>query len=189
MARRSAVHRRFSARWRIIAVLVAMVLLYLADQSGWLLVAADDDMARYHGCQVRVVAVIDGDTIEIDLPDIQQNRPTTRIRLWGLDSPELARAGQRAEPCALEAKQFLHDVVSEQDVVLILEPRRPRGRYGRILAHVQMLDGRSVNIMVLEAGMARTDDRWTHAMLLQYDRAEAQARQEQRGLWQKDAAP
>lgn len=181
-------HRRFGSRWRVVAIIFVVLVISLADRSGWLLVSANDDFPRYHGRLVRVVAVIDGDTIEVDLPDLQRDRPTTRIRLWGLDCPELARAGQPAEHFAQEAKQFLQQIVQDQSVELWLEPTRLRGRYGRILAHVHTADGTSVNAMMLEAGLGQADDRWPHALLLMYDRAEAQARRLERGLWQPATA-
>jgi len=44
------------------------------------------DVARYHGKTFTVVNVVDGDTIDVDVPDGEYEH--TRIRLWGVDTPE-----------------------------------------------------------------------------------------------------
>src|SRR4051812_20748449 len=50
--------------------------------------AQSDDVARYHDHLFRIVHVVDGDTVDIDAPDGGKSK--TRIRLWGVDSPEVA---------------------------------------------------------------------------------------------------
>jgi endonuclease YncB( thermonuclease family) len=44
------------------------------------------DIQKYNGRQFAIVKVVDGDTIDIDIPDANYNH--TRIRLWGVDTPE-----------------------------------------------------------------------------------------------------
>jgi len=44
------------------------------------------DTEKYHGKTFTVSNVVDGDTIDIDVPDGEYEH--TRIRLWGIDTPE-----------------------------------------------------------------------------------------------------
>ena len=48
--------------------------------------AAASDYERYNDKTFLVIKVIDGDTIDIDIPD--GNDTHTQIRLWGVDTPE-----------------------------------------------------------------------------------------------------
>jgi endonuclease YncB( thermonuclease family) len=167
-----------------IVALLALGLLILADRNGWLLVREADDMPAYHGRLARVVRVIDGDTLEVALGDaLNDNAPTTRVRLWGIDCPEMPHFDQVEEPLAREATDAALALVQEQEVRLFLEPQRPRDSYGRVLAHVESSDGRSLNEALLEAGLARADDRWPHTRLTRYAQVELAAKRAKVGLW------
>jgi endonuclease YncB( thermonuclease family) len=48
--------------------------------------ASASDLEKYHGKIFTVVNVIDGDTLDIDVPDNRYEQ--TRIRLLGIDTPE-----------------------------------------------------------------------------------------------------
>lgn len=178
----SRIRRRRRIIW--LFVLSGVVCLSYVDRSGWLLVPHADDMATYHGIQGRVTRVIDGDTFEIDIPDRLNQRPVTRVRLWGLDCPELASFDQEVEPRADEAADMTKRLIEGGAVTLSLEPQRTRGTFGRVLAHVDVPDQGNLNIALLEAGLAITDERWPHRHLARYAKAQRQARQKEIGLWQ-----
>ena len=165
------------------AGLLLLTGLVIADRSGWLLVPRADDMATYHGLKARVVRVIDGDTFDIDIPDALNDRPLTRIRLWGLDCPETGNIDHEAEPFASEAEAFTRDMNDGKSVTLHLESHRLRGTFGRLLAHVEVEGAGHPNIALLEAGLARTDERWPHDHLSRYARAQQIARRKKIGLW------
>ena len=172
--------------WAI--VLVVLALLIIADRRGWLLVRDADDLPAYHGRLASVSRVIDGDTIEVNLPDsLHENAPATRVRLWGIDCPEMPHFDQAEEPLAREATNLAIQMVQGREVRLYLEPQRPRDSYGRVLAHVESGDGRSLNEALLEAGLARADDRWPHTRLTRYAQVELAARRAEVGLWSKTA--
>lgn len=169
--------------WAVVS-LAALVLLSLADHRG-LLLGHGDDWARYHGRTFRVTRVVDGDTLHLDAPDA--DKPTTRVRLWGIDTPEVARPDQNreAEPFAERASELTRSLTLDRQVTLLLEPHRQRGRYGRLLAHVQLEDGTVLNERLIEAGMARNDDRFSHSHNERYALLESQAKHDGVGLWQK----
>jgi endonuclease YncB( thermonuclease family) len=69
--------------------------------------------------EVRVGRVIDGDTLELS--------DGTKVRLIGVDTPELARAGRPAEPFAHEAARFTEQFLSQGPVRLELDPYERAG--------------------------------------------------------------
>jgi endonuclease YncB( thermonuclease family) len=70
-------------------------------------------------------------------------------------------------------------------VVLRLETQRTRGPMGDVLAHVRLPGGASLNQRILAEGLARTDERWPHAMLTRYAEIERSARRNGTGRWEK----
>lgn len=175
--------RRFKAV-AISGIVLALVALIALDHSG-LLAAPRSDSRRYDGVPTRILRVIDGDTVIVDRADLLTDKPSTRVRLWGIDSPELARHGAPAQPFAEEAARFARDRLDGATVTLILEPSRLRGRYGRLLAHLRMQDGEFFSLKILRAGLARNDTRWPHRWMAEYKAAEQSAQTAGVGLWAK----
>jgi endonuclease YncB( thermonuclease family) len=171
-------------RWRRIAIAAGAVLLVLAlalaDHRGWLL-HAGDDMQRYDGRQTTVTRVVDGDTLIVNIADGEE--PTTRIRLWGIDTPELAHPGQSAEPFGEKAKQRAVEWAKGKTVTLTLQSHRPRGKFGRVLAYVQLPDGSTLGERLLNAGLGRFEPRWFHERYQRYRVLEEQAATRNKGLW------
>lgn len=183
-ARRSvAAHRLRRRRWPWLLAFFLLAGLVALDRSGLLLAPAPDDLAHYDGRSVRVLRVISPHTLDIELPDPVQRRSTTRVRLWGLNAPLPATAQREAEPGADQAMMFVESLVDDQRVTLHLEPDRPRDSLGRVLAHVGLRAGGTLNEDLLEAGWATVDERWPHGRLAQYAQAEHRARRHERGLW------
>ncbi len=168
--------------WYVAVTLVVALLLVLADRGG-LLVDAGDDFARYDGKTFAVTRVIDGDTLDIDVPDGDER--TTRLRFWGIDTPEMARRdpARPAQPFAQEATDLTQRLAQGQRVRLILEPHRLRGNYGRLLVFVELPDGTLLNEALLSAGLARADDRWSHRHIKRFEALERDARGQGVGLW------
>ncbi len=174
-------HRQRRVAYVVIAVILG-VLSVLADRQGWLLVSGDD-MTRYDGQSFVVTRVIDGDTFEVLAPDGDSG--TTRVRLWGVDTPELARPdlNRSAEPLADEATRLAERWLGAGPVTLRLEAHRTRDRYQRLLAHAERGTGGSLGEALLSAGLTRADDRWPHRHMERFELLELQARREGRGLW------
>jgi micrococcal nuclease len=173
--------------WRkrliVVGVLGAIALLIVADQRGWLFARHQDDLACYHGMRAKIIRIIDGDTIEVDLPDTLTAKPATRVRLWGVNAPEPASGNRPAESFANPAIDFLTQKLHGQTVTLWLETHQTRDTFGAVLAHLELLDGTRANEAMLEAGLARVDERWPHAMLTRYAQIENSARRRGAGLW------
>ncbi len=170
-------------RRQLIIATVVLSALAVADHRGWLLVRGPNDMTAYHGVRARVNRVIDGVTLEIDIPDPMHDRRVTRVRLWGVNSPRPAGPERRAEPLAAEAAELAVRLTHGRMVVLSLETQRTRGPLGDVLAHVRLPGGASLNERILAEGLARADERWPHALLTRYAEIERSARRSRRGQW------
>ena len=95
---------------------------------------------------------IDGDTL---LHTIATKRTvsTEKIRLLGVDAPELHARCDAERAAAEDARAFV-SVALDQATVIAVEKSTRRDRYGRTLAIVR-LDGVSLSAMLLGAGLAR----------------------------------
>lgn len=122
--------------------------------------------------------VDDGDTITVLLG----NRHSERIRLIGIDAPEMGqkRWGERA-------KRHLAGMLASSRNIYIEYDVERKDKYGRLLAYVRTADGRLVNAEMLKDGYAvlftfppnvRHVDELTAA--------QRQARERRLGIWGKD---
>lgn len=114
--------------------------------------------------------VVDGDTIDIG---------AERIRLEGIDAPEVAQVCQRADgrdwPCGRAAVRALKALVGSNEVVC---DSTGTDKYGRVLA-ICFADGRDLNASMVTAGLAWAFVRYSQI----YAAEEAQARQALAGIW------
>ncbi len=147
----------------------------------------DDDYARYNGLTSNCVKVLDGDTIDIDLPDRKAAKPKayTRIRLWGIDTPEIAHPqfNKPAMYFGCEAAEFARKLMAGKKVTLELIQGKTRDKFGRLLAYVYLPDGRLYNSQAIADGYAYAEIRFKHFRLDEYIHLESQARKKLLGLW------
>lgn len=171
--------------WRrhpLLAVLaiVLLVLSYVDHRGylGW----QGDDRTRYQDKVFTCIEVIDGDTIDIDVPDGRYEY--TRVRLRGVDSPEVAWAGHEGMYFGPEASAFTKELLLRQAVRIELAPGRTRDRFGRLLAYVYDQDtGKLFNGTLIEDGFGYADDRFDDPRSDVFAELEDEAREHQRGLW------
>jgi micrococcal nuclease len=130
-----------------------------------------------------VVNVVDGDTIYIDIPD--SNRAHTRVRLWGVDTPETKHEQRGVMFFGPEAAEFTRKLAHGKKVQIYLdEGNRTRGKYGRLLAYVKLPDDGFLNEVLLSEGFAYADLRFHHSFYNKYKQLEASARSSKKGLWE-----
>lgn len=181
----SASHWRDKRRRRRVGitagVFLAAALVFAMDRAGWLGQPPADDLDRYHGKTFTCVNVVDGDTLDVDLPDGQW--PRTRIRLWGVNTPETVKPGRSAEHFGPEAGEFARQLAQGQRVRLELLAHDTRGKYGRLLAYVYLPDGSMLNRRLIIEGYGYADPRFPHRDMAEFQRHMRQARQARRGLW------
>lgn len=127
--------------------------------------------------QVRVVGVADGDTLRLS--------DERRVRIIGINTPERAHKGHPAEPLAEQAYVELQRLMRTGDGHVNLRlGDEAHDRYGRVLAHVFLTDGQSVEARMLEQGLASRvaipPNVWGQDCFAQ---AEQTAREAGRGIW------
>jgi micrococcal nuclease len=123
---------------------------------------------------VLVRSVIDGDTIDV--------ATVGRVRLLGIDAPEIGRGFDTSAPFAREARERLTQLVLHRWVRLEQEGAT-LDVYNRHLAYVMTEDGLCVNAALLRDGLARVSARLPLTRLAELQRAEADARAFRRGMW------
>ena len=141
------------------------------------------DFEKYHAKTFTVINVVDGDTIDIDIPDGQYEH--TRIRLWGIDTPETKHPRIGVMYFGPEASEFTKELTLGKPVTIYLEEHRTRDKYKRLLAYVQMPDKSFLNEVLLSEGFAYADTRFQHSFYHKYQQLEAAARSQKKGLWEK----
>ena len=140
------------------------------------------DISKYHGRQFAVVKVVDGDTLDIDIPDGKYSH--TRIRLWGIDTPETKDPRTGPMYFGKEASDFATKLTLGKQVTIYLEKEKnSRDIYHRLLAYIQLPDGTFLNEVLLSEGYAYADLRFKHGLYNKYKQLESVARSRKIGLW------
>jgi micrococcal nuclease len=139
------------------------------------------DIARYDGKTFTVTRVVDGDTLYINAPDTGD--PATKVRLLGIDAPEMGAGGQEPMYYAREATEFVRRAVDGKAVTVYLDEVRTRDNYGRLLAYLELPDSRFLNDVLLLEGYVYADLRFRHSRYQRYQQFEAAARSLRKGLW------
>ncbi len=127
------------------------------------------------GRWVQVGKIYDGDTF--------QTRSGERIRLLGINTPEVAHPSSPAQPMGKEATRALRKLISGKVVRLAFDEQR-RDIYKRTLAQVYLRNGDWVNAKMIDLGMAHVYSftpnlRWAGKLISR----EQKARRDKRGIW------
>jgi len=123
-----------------------------------------------------VERVVDGDTFALEGGE--------KVRLTGIDTPELHHPTKPRGFYAEEARQAAQSLVEGRSVALVYD-RDERDRYGRLLAYVLVGDV-FVNARLLREGYARVMTVPPNAAMEPlFKEMEAEARAHGRGIWSK----
>lgn len=124
---------------------------------------------------VQVASVIDGDTVEL--------KDGRRVRLVGINTPEVAHPPKPEEPLGQWATERLKEKIADRPLWL-QTGQQARDHHGRTLAHLFTAEGNNIIAELLYSGagfqvaippnLAYSDC---------YSRATSQARQQGRGVW------
>lgn len=127
---------------------------------------------------VRSRSVTDGDTLRLV--------DGRRLRLAGINTPEIGRDGGPSEPWAQAARRELLALVEGERLQLKVGAD-PRDHYGRTLGYLFDSQGRSIEARLLQAGLGYAIVIPPNDALADcYLAAERDARQARRGLWESD---
>ncbi len=108
-----------------------------------------------------------------------------KVRLAGIDTPELARDDFPEEPFAQAALEELTDILRQSaQRIRLLPAREAKDRYGRLLAHAYAPSGQSIQARLLQSGLALTNIQPPNLSHIDcYLAAEKRARRHGAGLW------
>ena len=131
-----------------------------------------DKIQRY---KYEVKRIYDGDTITLE--------NGKRVRLLGINTPEIESHYRQGEDGGQNAKQWLKDKLQEGSVFLEYDIQK-RDKYGRSLAHLFSVDGKHMNKELVQAGLAvlsiiPPNVRYADELI----KAEKSAQQQDLGIW------
>lgn len=174
-----------------------ILLLVLLLSSLWVLTPTSVSLAGESRQQARVIKVVDGDTIVVEIGFRREH-----VRLIGIDTPE-SKPNRHAEKQArdrnLDQKTILTMGNQAANHARALLPKKStvhlefdvekRDQYNRLLAYVWLSNGTMANEEIVKAGYAYLltvppNVRYRQQLAAAF----SEARRDQRGLWASPAA-
>jgi len=120
--------------------------------------------------------VVDGDTIVLD--------GNEKVRLIGVDTPETKDPRKPVQYFGKEASEFTKRMVEGKKVRLDYDWQR-KDKYGRTLAYVYLEDGTFLNAEIIKQGYGHAYTVFPFKYLEEFRQHEREARENQRGLWER----
>ncbi len=120
--------------------------------------------------------VIDGDTIIL--------RDGRKVRYKEINAPEIPHEDSKGEPLGRVAARFNKGLVEGKKIEILVSNKRPYDRFGRVLAHVFLLNGKLVSELLVRNGLAHVcffsrPDKYAKRLLA----AQKSAIMFKRGIW------
>ena len=161
----------------VLATVVGCTLAGIGQSGG--LTPADGDQP---GARTRAVVdrVVDGDTVRVRTRDGQE---LPRVRILGIDAPEVAHPGTAGECYGDRATGHLTTLLAPgTPIVLEADPTQDgTDAYGRLLRYVEV-DGRDVGLAQIRSGSAQAREDYPPVRRLEdYLHAQATAREQGEG--------
>jgi len=100
--------------------------------------------------KAKVIRVVDGDTLWVEIDLGMRISKRERIRLLGINAPE-TRGDSRPE--GIEAKKYLISLIQKNGGSVFVETSK-EGKYGRWLGVLYDNDGNDMNQAMIDAGHA-----------------------------------
>lgn len=140
------------------------------------IIFTSDNNAKYY----KVVKVIDGDTIDVDI-----DGKISRIRMIGVNTPEVVDPRKPVECFGREASNKAKELLSGQEVRLKNDnPQDDKDKYDRLLRYVWLKNGLFYNLEIIKQGFAYE---YTYDIPYEYQRefkdAQEYAQENKLGLW------
>lgn len=132
-----------------------------------------------------VVKVIDGDTLDVSI-----DGKTQRLRLIGIDTPEVVDPRKPVQCFGKEASSKAKETLSGKKVYLESDiTQGDKDTYNRLLRYVYLEDGTFFNKLMIAEGYAHeyTHDSNPYKYQEEFKNAEWEARENSRGLWSPTA--
>lgn len=125
---------------------------------------------------MEISQVYDGDTVKLS--------DGRKLRLIGIDAPEIGQGKRPPQALAITATQALRKLLATSPNLRLRFDAELKDKYRRQLAHLYLQNGTSVEATLLEQGLATAltvpPNTWN---LTCYQAAEQRARSARRGIW------
>lgn len=177
--------------YRLFASLIFLLLAALATQPGAEPSAPYETTATSSAEQrvttgsplYRILSVADGDTFTI-----QYGTRKEKVRLIGIDTPEVHDPRTEVECFGEEASAHAKELLAGKEVSIETDPSQDAyDKYGRLLAYAYLPDGSNFNErMILDGYAYEYTYRLPYRFQKEFKAAEQDARDEGRGLWSID---
>ena len=164
-------HHRWT--WAVPGIIVVALLAAFFNPADQAITQGDFDV---------VERVVDGDTLLLQSGE--------RVRLIGVDTPEIKHPKKPVEYFGKEASAFTRRVVEEKRVRLEFDQANVaqghKDRYGRTLAYVFLEDGTLLNAEIIKQGYGHAYTQFPFSRMEEFRRLEREAREQGRGLWRQN---
>jgi len=134
--------------------------------------------ATFYDETTTIKYIHDGDTLHL--------KDGRKVRLIGINTPEVAHGDRSAEHYSAEAKNALKTLFRKSKRISLIYGKEKQDRYDRMLAHAFTTDGDNIQAALLTRGFARAitfppNTRFSAC----YQQQERKARCAKTGLWKK----
>ncbi len=141
-----------------------------------LLVGCSNTETNSNLISARVKRVISGQTLEISAIASDNASQTTKVRIIGIDAPDLKQS-----PWGAAAKQRLTELVADETIQLELEELNTDS-FDRLLAHIWH-NGTSIGEQLVKEGYVLADTKYPHKYSQDFVNAREYARLLGYGIW------
>ena len=103
-----------------------------------------------YNCEVK--RIVDGDTVDVVIDLGFDIHYSSRVRLYGIDTPESRTRNKDEKVRGLMSKKYLTDALSKGQVV-IKTYKDKKGKFGRVLGEMYVAD-KNINLMMVDDHLA-----------------------------------
>jgi len=103
-----------------------------------------------YNCEVK--RIVDGDTVDVVIDLGFDIYYSSRVRLYGIDTPESRTRNKDEKVRGLMSKEYLIDALSKGQVV-IKTHKDKKGKFGRVLGEMYVAD-KNINLMMVDDHLA-----------------------------------
>lgn len=180
----------YKKSWLLRTLFLIIVLILILKSSSYLttdklsVTTSDNVLGRqdseFQKKLYKVVKVVDGDTI-----DVQINGSVFRVRLIGIDTPEVVDPRKPVACFGKEASDKAKEILNGTSVYLENDPTQSdKDKYQRLLRYVFLENETNFNQFMIEEGFAHeyTYD-FPYKYQQEFKNAEKDARENKKGLW------
>jgi micrococcal nuclease len=103
-----------------------------------------------YNCEVK--RIVDGDTVDVVIDLGFDIHYSSRVRLYGIDTPESRTRNKDEKVRGLMSKKYLTDALSKGQVV-IKTHKDKKGKFGRVLGEMYVAE-KNINLMMVDDHLA-----------------------------------